>query len=161
MIGYHVLDPAPTFSEFYPPIIPFMNLTLLHQLQRGSFLTYNALVSYYQPPNLEIYTTVPLKVYFIIFWCLHLLHIFVILLIDKCWLRNGSSLWRIFINSIQKSHFPFPFNDWDVENGSCLDHIQRKRNLQYEFLVTATINFLFNMVFLIPLVPLCKFYQTH
>ena len=159
MIGFQMLDPAVRDSVKNPYVGPIFNISF-DQIQRGQFTPHIKGFSRFEPPPLELYTRFPLLTYFVAFWIIHLCQIFVIFIIDKVWFKKGTSsvsLWRTFFNSVLKSHFPFPDNDWDVENGGCLDHIKRQRKNQKEFMILTAVNLIFNMVLLTPLLMLCKF----
>ena len=151
-----MLDPNP--SSYFEYIGPVVNASLF-QIQRGKYPENLGPYSYYQPPLLELYTQFSLGIHFAAFLVMHFSQIFTIFIVDKIWMKNtttSNSFWQGFINSVQKSHLPFPYDDWDVEKGGCLDHIERQRKVQKEFLATAAINLVFNLVLLTPMVILCK-----
>ena len=151
LIGFQMLDPAKV-----PYVGPAFNISY-SQLQRGHFIPSFDDVSRYQPPSLDLYIQFQPKMYLLVFCILHLCQIFCIFVINKKWFDNGSSTWKTMLNSINKAHFPFPNEDWDVPIGNCSDHIKRKGKSQREFYVTSVINLLFNMTLLSPLIILCKF----
>ena len=139
LIGFQMLDPNPSRSFEY--IGPVVN-TSLFQIERGKYVGCSgSSYSYYQPPQLELYTQFSLGIYFAAFLVTHFLQIFAISIVDKIWMKkttsSDNSFWKGFINSVQKSHLPFPYDDWDVEKGDCLDHIERQRKVRKEFLATA------------------------
>ena len=160
LIGFQMLDPAVSTSpnNNNPYVGPTFNISF-DEIQRGNFTPYYLDISRYEPPPLELYTRFSLFTYFVAFWIIHFCQIFVICFFDKLWFKRGSSsvsLCRTLFNSIIKSHFPFPDNDWDVENGGCLDHIKRQRKNQTEFLILTAVNSIFNMALLTPLLMLCN-----
>ena len=143
-----------------PPYIgPLVNMSLISQIQRGNYTWDLETFSLYEPPNLELYILLSKKVYFFIFFGCHLIQIVTIYFV-KYLLHKSTpttiSMWENFLCSVEQSHFPFPYDDWDAENGGCLDHIKRKKASQIEFLSITIINLLFNMILLFPLVILCK-----
>ena len=164
MIGFQMLDPAasvynPVIGYLNPYVGPIFNISF-DQIQRGTFTHFDDSFSRYEPPPLELYTCFSLLTCFVAFWIIHFCQIFVILFIDKVWLKSQTSsvsLCRRFFNSVLKSHFPFPDNDWDVKNGGCLVHIKRQRKNQKEFMILTGVNLIFNMALLTPLLMLCKF----
>ena len=166
MLEFISLHPyAVDASNIIPHIHPLTNISL-SQLQRGNAFEYvvntpsGPLYGYnYVPPPLELYTQFSLQTYFFAFWCILLLKIFTILIIDKIWVKNipqSATLWNRILHSVQKSSFPFPYTNWHQENGSCFDHLRRKEEAQREVLVSILINLLFNMILLIPLPIFCK-----
>ena len=115
--------------------------------------------TFYEPVPLEFYVQFSLMSYFLAFIGILLLQSFTIFIIDIFLLRNTPStvtLWERIIHAIQKSHLPFPIQNWHEGKGSCLDHIKRYKLVQKEVLTATIVNLAFNMVMLIPLVILCK-----
>ena len=146
-------------------IHPLTNISL-SAIQRGRFKSswmdgsYGTYFSMYDPPPLELYTTFSLSLYFTTFWVILFLQVLTILIVDKTWIRNvpkTARLWDRIIHAVQKSHFPFPYNNWYEGNGNPLDHIARYKLVKTEVLTTTIINLFFNMVLLVPLGILCKF----
>lgn len=138
------------------------NDTLLSQVQRGEFQIYadTSKASLYIPPPIELYTYISLKAYFIIFCVLLLIQTLVIFLLDYFWLKclpkNASMLERI-LHAHLKSHFPFPYSDWDAEKGTCNDLLKRQKSAQQEVTITTLVNLVFALLMTFPLVLLCKF----
>ena len=115
--------------------------------------------TFYQPAPLELYVQFSLLTYFMAFIGILLFQSFTIFIIDIFCIKtipSNVTLWERFLHAIQKSHLPFPFQNWHEGNGSCLDHMERKKLGQKEVLTATIVNFAFNMVMLIPLVILCK-----
>ena len=159
MIGYVMNDPAANF-DWFGYTGPALNMSF-DQIDRGTYtsLSKDDVLSIYEPPALEVYTQIPINVYLILFIGIHIIQILVIFLVDRIWLQSTHSsitFWEKIIHSIQKSHFPFPYEDWDENYGECRDYIQRKEKALKEFVITALINLFFNMTLLFPLVVLCK-----
>ena len=166
MLEFKSLHPyAENATNIIPHIHPITNISL-SQLQRGSRFEYvintpsGPLYGYnYVPPPLELYTQFSLQTYFFAFWCILLLKIFTILVIDKILVKNiplSATLWNRILHAVQKSSFPFPYTNWHQESGSCFDHLKRKKAAQHEVLVSILINLLFNMILLVPLPIFCK-----
>ena len=144
-----------------PPYIgPLVNMSLISQIQRGNDSLEFGWLGWklYKPPSLELYTLFSRNMYLLIFWILHSIQIFLILLAKLIFFKstNCNTVWKNFICSIEQSHYPFPSEDWDAKKGGCVDHIKRQRSVQKEFLVMTFINLAFNMVLLFPLLILCK-----
>ena len=166
MLEFISLHPyAVDASNIIPHIHPLTNISL-SQLQRGNTVEnvintpsgpvygYN-----YVPPPLELYTQFSLQTYFFVFWCILLLKISTILIIDKIWITNipeNAPLWNRILHAVQKSSFPYPYTNWHQESGSCFDHLKRKKAAQLEVLVSILINLLFNMILLVPLPIFCR-----
>ena len=112
----------------------------------------------YEAPSLELYTYFSKGAYFWLFLSLHFFQIVTIFFIKQCWSKiRSSSLWELFLTSLVQSHFPFSAEDWDARDGGCIDHINRKIEAQKEFLVLTIVNLFFNLIYLFPLVILCKY----
>ena len=52
--------------------------------------------------------------------------------------------------------FPIPYVNWHEGDGNCDDHLKRHKASNHEVLVTSTVNLVFNLIMLTPLVILCK-----
>ena len=94
-----------------------------------------------------------------IFWGILLLQSLTIFTVDKIWVKNipqTTNLWNRILHSIQKSSYPFPYTNWHEENGTCLQHLKRKKLVHQEVLVTIIVNLVFNMILLFPLPIFCK-----
>ena len=161
MLGFELLDPTETGVPHIPPLT---NLTLSN-LQRGQFVVsdvngfYGFYNSIYESPPLELYTRLPLQLYFFVFWVILLLQVITIFIIDKKWGRNipeSATLWERLIHAALKSHFPLPYVNWHEGDGDCNDHVKRHKAANHEVLVTSAVNLFFNMIMLTPLVILCK-----
>ena len=175
MIGFRNLDPYfmnnGTFTQgsSIPGIQFFTNnskLDSISNIQRGQHKLTGGLddatlqpASFYNPVPLEFYVHFSLLSYFIAFIGILLVQSFTIFTTDIILLKNIPStvtLWERFIHAMQKSHLPFSYQNWHEGNGSCLDHMERKKLGQKEVLTATIVNLAFNMVMLIPLVILCK-----
>ena len=174
MIGFKNLDPYygtinGTYTSYIIPGIQFFTnnskLDLISNIQRGQHMYTGALThdhtpgTYYEPVPMEFYVQFSFLSYFIAFIGILLIQSFTIFITDTFWLKNMSpklTLWKRIIHAMQKSHLPFSYQNWHEGNGSCLDHMKRKKLVQKEVLMSTIINLAFNMVMLIPLVILCK-----
>ena len=153
MFEFIVLDPDLNNFLTFQHIYPVTNSSLSF-LQRGH---YNQSTQEFQSPPLELYTQFSLTTYFLVLWVILLLQILCIFIVDSVLVNNAQATqWKRILHAIQKSSFPFPYTNWHQGNGSCKDHIERKKAAQCEVLVSITINLFFNMVLLIPLPILCK-----
>ena len=164
MMGFQCLDPHSSRSNsLYHHIYPIVNSSIF-DVQRGKFNEFadvSRIVTAYDPPPLELYTKVSLQTYFFVFWGIIILQSLCILLIDKLFVKNiphNVTLWKRFIHACQKSHFPFPCENWHEAEGTCLDHLKRKNAGQLEVLLSIVVNLVFNIILLFPLIILCKFY---
>ena len=120
---------------------------------------YGRPVTFYEPVPFESYVQFSFTSYFLAFIGILFLQSFTIFIIDIFWLKHIPStvtLWEKLVHAIQKSHIPFPFENWHEWKGSCLDHMKRKKLGEKEVLTATIVNLFFNMVMLIPLVILCK-----
>ena len=159
MMGFQCLDPQ--YPDSYNHIYPIVNSSIFN-IQRGNFNEFRWYESSgYDPPPLEVYTKFSLQTYFFVFWGIIILQCLCILLIDKFFVKSipkNITLWKSFIHACQKSHFPFPYENWHEAEGTCLDHLNRKNAGQLEVLLSIAVNLVFNMILLFPLIILCKFY---
>ena len=166
MLDFKSLYPYPANATYFiPHIHPLTNISLT-QLQRGKLTEYTIdtpagpLYDYdYVPPPLELYTQFSLQTYFFAFWGILILQTCTILVIDKIWVKNipnTATLWERLLHSVQKASVPFPYSNWHQGNGSCSDHLRRKKLVQQEVLVSILINLIFNMILLVPLPIFCE-----
>ena len=156
MIGFKMFDSTGESTGGNSYVGPIFNMSL-SDIGRGNFTPQGDSSPIYEPPPLELYTQLSQKVYFALFFGLHICQVLMIFLIDV--LKSESkcgSLWSKMVNAVLKSHFPFPQDDWDVGFGNCLDHIKRKQAAQREFLITSAVNLIFNVTLLFPMAILCK-----
>ena len=167
MIGFKNLHPSLN-SYGIDGIQYFTNnskLNSISNIDRGQFMSTGVAsddgtyFTFYEPVPLEFYVQFSLMCYFLAFIGILLLQSFTIFIIDTFFLKSLLStvtLWERILHSIQKSHLPFPIQNWHEGKGSCLDHIKRHKLVQKEVLTAIVVNLAFNMVMLIPLVILCK-----
>ena len=168
MIGFKNMDPRYNAQYQIPSIQFFTNnskVDSISNIQRGQYINTGVVnyfglpVKFYQPVPLDSYVYFSFLSYFMAFIGIFLLQSFTIFIIDIFCTKTIPStvtLWERFLHAIQKSHLPFPFQNWHEGNGSCLDHMERKKLGQKEVLTATIVNLAFNMVMLIPLVILCK-----
>ena len=160
-MGFQCLDPQ--LPGTYHHVYPIVNSSIFN-IQRGKFNEFKdnvGKISAYDPPPLELYTLFSLQTYFFVFWGILMLQSLCILLVDKLFVKSiphNITLWKRFIHACQKSHFPFPYENWHEANGTCSDHVKRKNAGQLEVLLSIAVNLVFNMILLFPLIILCKFY---
>ena len=167
MIGFKNLDPLYNGYGF-DGIQFFTNnsrLNSISNIDRGRYMSTGVTGSdgipftFYEPVPLQLYVRFSFLSYFVAFIGILLFQSFTIFIIDVFWLKNMPStvtLWKRIIHAIQKSHLPFPIQNWHEGKGSCFDHIKRHKLVQKEVLTATIVNLAFNMVMLIPLVILCK-----
>ena len=168
MIGFKSLDLSYSTLLFFDGIQFFNNnswLNSISNIDRGQYLSTGAVdidgipKTFYEPVPLEFYVQFSFLSYFLAFIGILLLQSFTLFIIDIFLLKNTPStvtMWERIIHAIQKSHLPFPIQNWHEGKGSCLDHIKRHKLVQKEVLIATIVNLAFNMVMLIPLVILCK-----
>ena len=133
--------------------------TLIQQVQRGTFPHSDS--SLFLPPSLELYTVLSLKGYFIIYCVTLFYQTAVIFSLDNWWLKNipaNTSLLKRILHAHLKSHFPFPFMDWDSEKGTRENYVLRQKEAQKEVKITTLVNFFFSLLMTFPLTILCKYY---
>ena len=141
---------------FGPGVGSVGNLT--QQVQRGEFKSYSG-QPLFLPPPLEDYTVISLKWYFIIYCVTLLCQSVVIFALDNWWLKNipaNTSLLRRILHAHLKSHYPFPFMDWDSEEGTSQNYLMRQKVAQKEVQITTLVNLFFSILFTFPLAILCK-----
>ena len=162
MMAFQCLDPETSSNALYSHIYPIVNSSIFN-IQRGKFNEFKeagGLFTAYDSPPLELYTLFSLHTYFFVFWGILILQSLCIFLIDKLFVKSiphNVTLWKRFIHACQKSHFPFPYENWHEAEGTCLDHLKRKNDGQLEVLLSIAVNLVFNMILLFPLIILCKF----
>ena len=166
MLDFQGLFPhAVNATNIIPHIHPLTNISLA-QLQRGNLTQYIIELPdgpgygyVYVPPPLELYTQFSLQTHFFAFWSILVLQTCTIFVIDKIWVKNipnTATLWDRLLYSVQKASVPFPYANWYQENGTCSDHLRRKKMAQQEVLVSILINLIFNMILLVPLPIFCE-----
>ena len=129
-------------------------------LWRGTYQPYSD-SSLFLPPPLENYTVISLKWYFIIYCVTLLCQTAVIFALDNWWLKNipaNTSLLKRILHAHLKSHFPFPFMDWDSEKGTRENYVLRHKAAQKEVKITTLVNFFFSLLMTFPLTILCKYH---
>jgi hypothetical protein len=134
------------------------NSALIQQVQRGTFQSYSG-HSLFLPPPLEEYTVFSLKGYFIIYCVTILCQSAVIFALDNWWLKNipaNTSLLKRILHAHLKSHFPFPFMDWDSEEGTSQNYLMRQKQAQKEVKIATLVNLFFSLLLTFPLTILCK-----
>ena len=163
MMGFQVLDTENIDLYYQFHIYPVVNSSFT-DVQRGQFpsiskgLTLNTF-SLYEPPSLKLYVNFSPMIYPIVCWGVIFLQVLTLLILDKTFVKNvpqSVTFWERFIHAWQKSFFPFPYINWHEKTGDCSDHIEKKKAVEKEVLLTTSVNLFFNMTLLFPLVILCK-----
>ena len=162
MTGFQVLDTENTDTAPLH-IYPIVNSTF-KDIQRGSFPHVSqglGLTTFgiYEPPSLALYVKFSPRTYVAVFWGILFLQVLTILILDKTFVKNipkTATFWERFIHAWEKSYYPFPYKNWHEEKGDCCAHIERKKAVEQEVLLTTFVNLFFNMTLLFPLVILCK-----
>ena len=137
---------------------------ILSEIQRGRYSTFSIpLNAIYVPPSLTMYTKLSLKSYFMLFWIILIIQTIAIMILDHFWLqiipKNATVLERV-MHAHLKSHFPFPYDDWDAGKGSSQDHLRRQKAAQREVILTTCVNLSFSLIFLCPLIVLCEYINS-
>lgn len=112
-----------------------------------------------KPPPYTIYTGLTSKEFFIIFLVIWLFQIFFI------WLHNflrspafkTLSAFDQIMHSFQSVITPAPSVDWVYGQGDCEDHFKRMKDVQKEVAGVIKINFLFNILHILPITYLGNF----
>ena len=136
------------------------NSNVIQQVQRGTFQSYSGRLLFV-PPSLEVYTVLSLQGYFIVYCATLLCQTGVIFALDNWWLKNippNTSLLKRILHAHLKSHFPFPFMDWDSEEGTRENYILRHKEAQKEVKITTLVNLFFSLLMTFPLTILCKYH---
>ena len=152
--------------SYIPHVYPITNFSSTN-IQRGEFTSLCGDDCFglgdgtvYEPPPIELYTYFSLQTYFLALWGVLFLQSLTIFMIDKIWVKTmpiNTTLWQRFIHACQKSHIPFPYTNWHKVKGACQDHVNQKKAVDLEVLLTTFVNLFFNMFLLTPLAILCKF----
>ena len=111
------------------------------------------------PPYYDLYTGMSLAWTFNIFLLLNAIHtltIFIAKHITSPSFRKANIVKRI-VNSMETSHVPLPFEDWDNEGGSILEHKQRRKEVVGEVLSVIAVNKLFSLFMFVPLIYTGKY----
>ena len=106
------------------------------------------------PPPITLYTGPDLGNAFLVFWAIFLLHISSILITKFMTARpvRESNILDMILHAVQNSNIPFPFRDWDVDNGTIEDHRARFGAVLREVICVMAVNFFFNSLLLVPLI---------
>merc|ERR1712051_711703 len=140
------------------------NSALIQDVQRGKFQDYSGR-RLFLPPSLELYTVLSLKWYFIIYCVTLMCQTAVIFALDNWWLKSipaNTSLLKRILHAHLKSHFPFPFMDWDSEEGTRENYVLRHKAAQKEVKITTLVNFFFSLLMTFPLTILYgNMYMRH
>ena len=146
--------PNVTFDELYFSSTKKVNVSLV---QRGSW-SKSSLMEY-MPVDLKEYTYLYPQQYFLIFFCILLLHIFTVIFVKffTSKLFKTLSLPEKFFHALECINFAFPYHDWDQENGDGQQHYTRMLETKREVQINLLVNTIFNLMLLFPLPLLCKY----
>ena len=106
------------------------------------------------PPPYSLYTGLDLYKAFLVFWVIFFLHISAILVTKLLTARNirASNILNMILHAVQNSNIPFPYKDWDVDDGTIEEHRGRFRTTLMEVNSVMAVNFLFNSLLLGPMI---------
>ena len=106
------------------------------------------------PPHYELYTGMSLAFTFKMFLVLNAVHTIFIFFAKSCTspsFRKANIVKRI-VNSMETSHVALPFEDWDNEGGSILEHKQRRKQVAGEVLSVIAVNKVMSSIMFVPLI---------
>jgi len=106
------------------------------------------------PPNYDIYTGTSIAQTFLIFLLLNVIQyatIFIAKLFTSPSFRKANKVKSI-VNSMETSHVPLPFEDWDMEGGTIQEHKQRRRQVVREVLSVIAVNKIIGLIMFVPLI---------
>ena len=63
-----------------------------------------------------------------------------------------SNILDMILHAVQNSNIPFPYKDWDVDDGTIEEHRERFRKTLTEVNCVILVNFFFNSLLLGPLI---------
>ena len=113
------------------------------------------------PPPYTIYTGLDLGKAFLVFWIIFFLHVSAILITKLLTARHmrESNILDMILHAVQNSNIPFPYKDWDVDNGTIEEHRARFGATLTEVNCVMAVNFFFNSLLLGPLIYTGQRYQ--
>ena len=65
---------------------------------------------------------------------------------------RDSSILDMILHAVQNSNIPFPYKDWDEEEGTIEEHRTRFRTTLIEVISVTLVNFIFSSLLLVPLI---------
>ena len=65
---------------------------------------------------------------------------------------RDSSILDMILHVVQNSNIPFPYKDWDEEEGTIEEHRTRFRTTLIEVISVTLVNFIFSSLLLVPLI---------
>jgi len=106
------------------------------------------------PPNYDIYTGTSIAQTFLIFLLLNVIQyatIFIAKLFTSPSFRKANKVKSI-VNSMETSHVPLPFEDWDMAGGTIQEHKQRRTQVVREVLSVIAVNKIIGLIMFAPLI---------
>ena len=106
------------------------------------------------PPNYDIYTGISFASTFLIFLILNIIQylaIFIAKFFTSPSFRKANKVKSI-VNSMETSHVPLPFEDWDMTGGTIQEHMERRKQVTKEVLTVIAVNKIIGLIMFIPLV---------
>ena len=107
------------------------------------------------PPPYSFYTGLDLYLAFLVFWIIFFLHISAILitkLLTVRSMRESANILDKILHAVHNSNIPFPYKDWDVDDGTVEEHRGRFKATLREVNCVMVVNLFFNSLLLGPLI---------
>merc|ERR1719318_2213886 len=105
------------------------------------------------PPPYTLYTGLSLGQYFILFWVILAVH--TIAIAYTKWFMSKdyrkTSYLKMFVHALESLDFPNAFLDWDTLHGTIQAHKDRLQKVTKEVTAVMAVNFIFNLLLLIPM----------
>merc|ERR1719318_2555150 len=105
------------------------------------------------PPPYTIYTGLSLGQHFILFWVILAVHTIAIAFTK--WFMSETyrktSYLKKFVHALENLNFPYAFQDWDTLHGTIREHKDRLQKVTKEVTAVMAVNFIFNLLLLVPL----------
>ena len=112
-----------------------------------------------KPPPYTTYSGLTLKAVFYLFVALLFIQTG-LMWVAKIYLSQNFKQWNIFdqiIHSMINTNIPMPVTDWSDETGNCQEHYIRMKKVEKEIFWCMFINFVFNLINLLPMLHLGNF----
>ena len=109
------------------------------------------------PPSQTLYTLLSIEWYFCLLICSFALNVLLQLIIKRFAnekVFNNMSWIDCLIHGISCCMIPYPMEDWDEKFGTVASYKTRKNMVLKEMLASIMLNFVFNLLFLSPLIVL-------
>ena len=107
------------------------------------------------PPSYTLYTVYSSGCYFNAFWLILALHtgsIIALKLLTSVRFRSEASVLDMFIHGLENCNLPFPWKDWDEDAVTIEDHLCQLKSVNWEMLMTISVNSIFSVVMLLPII---------